>query len=107
MDSQIQKIELGRGPSKKLWDELTCGYFHLIATLKDQKKNIMSFSSIEVKKLCLSTNSSTTSSPSTTAVEENFVEKPALSIEVEIETDSINQNLERGNMVSGIKIFAI
>ena len=80
LSKQIQNLELGKGPSKNLWEK-SCGLFYLRALLKDQKKNIISNSSIELEKPC---NITITVMTTTTTIPENFIEKSALSIQVEI-----------------------
>ena len=91
LDSQIQKLELGKGPSKKEWEEL-CGDFYLRAILRDQKKNVMSFQALQLEKPCSNATLQTT----TEAIPENFVENPALSIEVELESDTVRSGINRG-----------
>ena len=93
LDSQIQRLELGKGPAKKEWEEL-CGDFYLRAILRDQKKNVMSFQALQLEKPC--NNATSQTATSTEAIQENFVENPALSIEVELASDTVSSGINRG-----------
>ena len=79
------------------------------AILRDQKKSVLSSTSLLLEKPC--SNETVTAGPvlPTTSVPDDFIENPALSLEVETESDQVRSGVKRGvkNPFSAIGVRSI